>query len=288
MAKGLMALPQLAKECSAWKGGTNWLAMLTYGQGPRAAASTRLGCLVTINLQSQVHHMRLLQVLLALLILAVHSPGYSQPDDYFPLQVDNYWKFVTFDLRGTDTLATAYRFTIRVVADTIIEGIKYYRIAQQWNGISIPDTVIARQDRLSHSIIWRLGGRDQAVYRFSEPVGASWTVDLPLRPEPDNMSWPHSISVTQDDLDGISLAIEAKAVVLRFFSSAYGGKRWEEAYAVGIGPVYIKQRYMSEAEAWDFAIIDEAYVGGRLIVVDSVPTRVEQASYGAIKLHATK
>lgn len=231
--------------------------------------------------------MRRQYLILMALLCAVPLRTHSQELDYFPLQPGNYWTFRVYDVRPSLALVlpTERIFTISVIADTSIFDQIYHRIVQPWTETFLPDTMLVRA--VPPMLFCRLGEAEALVHCFSSPTGSNWTTHLAFRPW--ELWHPYRVEViSREPLEmpvAASVAPGRLLVGFNFRSEKTSELEWDEVYALGIGPVYIR-RYPTIEDAWDYLQLDEAFIDSHLVDLHSIPTAVRAASYGHIKHQA--
>ena len=175
------------------------------------------------------------------------------------------------------------------------EGMHVFRYLEQ------PDTIAAGTPAQEHgspdSKPWKLldpNQTDWLMYDFEASQGTLWDLPLPEIPRTDvviwwvlvNARWPGDDihpSNWRHDWKYIPIWLLPSQRLFRFSSTGYVVE-WDEAFEVGIGPIYITH-FTTETEFWDFGLLKEAHIGGQTILRDlgDLGTAVEQTSWGQVK-----
>ncbi len=258
--------------------------------------------------------MALRWIALAAFVAGGMSTAQAEEGDFFPLEVGNRWVFQKYDERYSDIFRLDETVSTEVIGQVQLKEQSYFVVRKDWNP-TLPDTLYLRKegaqvfryleqpDTLAFGDLAEDMGEhmlrpdphpldpkqtDWLLYDFAAPQGTVWDLPLPENPsspfvviwwvfnttpfrEPPEPNWKCCWGVLQ---------VAPTQRFFRFFATFYA-MEWDEVFEVGVGPIYITQ-FTTEVEFWNFGLLKEAHIGGRVITRDWT-TAVEQTSWGHVK-----
>lgn len=153
---------------------------------------------------------------------------YTEPEDYLPLKVGNYWEFNGYGMHTT---------TYLIDSIVNIDGKDYFRLVSSTTGYPNNDTVFYRKDPLG-KVYARSKSLDEVLkFDFSAAVGSHWQ-NLTDPPYIDNYPWTVTLNTKSDTVKSNNCTFEN---CYRFYYDIPQSADEEYGWVLAPGIGFVKQ-----------------------------------------------